>query len=113
MVSIPALVVLALATYRVARIFTVDSISEPWIAFLYRWAWNPPRPGHAAEPKAGAYRTWIYELLSCPLCLGVWTSGALYALWRWGGGVMRGVVVVLAVAGVQAVLQIKTTEPTA
>lgn len=98
------LVVVALATYRTARIFTVDSIAQPWITRLYAWAWDD-NEGHARPQPKGPVRTYVYELFSCPYCLGVWIAAVLWALARFGCSVTDALLVILASAGVQTFMQ--------
>lgn len=101
------LVVLAFAAYRATRIFTKDSITSDLRARLYAWAWNDDH-GQAADPIARSpMRTYVYEGLTCSFCLGVWVSLALYLLWRHAPDA-RGLIVVLAVAGGQALLASRT-----
>lgn len=104
MLSVPVLLVLAFATYRATRVFTTDTLSDEPRAALYRWAWRDSQTRPEPEPRA-AWRTYVYELATCPFCLGVWCAGVLYLLWRADSPVLRGLIVVLAIAGVQAVLQ--------
>lgn len=63
---------LSLATYRVWRIFAVDSITEPLRArFLFR---------------EGRVWEWVADLVTCPWCLGWWLSGAAVAAYvGWSG----------------------------
>lgn len=107
--TVGALAVMALATYRTTRIFTVDKLSEPWRVAVFAWAYVE-QPGSAPRPRGGAWRTWLYELISCPYCLSVWCAGALFLLWRWGGPSLRGLIAVLAIAGVAAFMQSHTRE---
>lgn len=99
-----ALVLVALATYRTARIFTVDSIAQPWITWLYAWAWDD-NEGRAQPQPNGPLRTYVYELFSCPYCLGVWIAAVLWALARYGCTVTDALLFILAAAGVQTFLQ--------
>lgn len=89
-----AIVVLAAATYRVARLVAVDTVTTPWRAVVYRFAWADPEPWDgpddrpeesdgAPQPRAG-WRTYVYEFVTCPHCLGVWIAiGAAVAWWHW------------------------------
>lgn len=107
MPSLAIVVVLGFAAFRVTRVATADSITQPWRELLYRFAWDADHPvvNHGLgivepAPRAG-WRTWFYELMTCPWCLGVWVSIGVYTLWRWGGDVGLAVVAVAGVAGVQ------------
>lgn len=110
-------VVVALASYRGARIVTKDTLTEPFREKLYAWTWDDTKPvqhgtGSEAEWVASAragWRTYVYELLTCPLCFGVWTAAGLYVLWRWSGSpAVRSGIVILALAGVQCFLASRT-----
>lgn len=111
-------VLLAFAAYRVARIVTTDTISIPFRERLYDWAWD--EENGKVERKAetaivtpvarAAWRTYVYELFTCPLCLGVWVAAALYCAWRWWDTeAVRAVIAIFAIAGAQCFLQ--TREP--
>lgn len=73
-----------LTVYRLARIVTVDTISQPWRRWLTR------------RYAAG----WMLDLLMCPYCLAVWFSAAAGVLtwqvptvWFWvalTGGIAGG-----------------------
>lgn len=117
MIDAVAFVVVALAAYRLTRIVTLDTISDPFRARLHRWAWNDDdpvegvddegRPAFFARPRA-AWRTWVDGLVTCPLCLGVWVSAATYAAWRWWDvAPVRAVIAIFAVAGLQCFLASK------
>lgn len=105
-------VVLGLAAFRITRICTTDTISDPIRERFYRWAWdeeNPQiigeRPNQQIAPRPrAAWRTWLYELATCQWCLGVWWSVAVYCAWRWGGDVALSILAVLAIAGAQGMI---------
>lgn len=75
---------LALASYRVTRLVTLDKITESVFERLrdqleYRWVSKHTRPGspeefHAIESET--YNSKLAYLLSCAWCLGFWVSGA-------------------------------------
>lgn len=116
------LVVCALAAYRLTRIVTTDTISEPWRDRLYRWAWVDPSADDYDErhadatrggefvpyPRQGGLRTYVNELFNCPWCFGVWVSAAVVAVWCWivrdGISVALYLAMVFAVAGAQGFL---------
>lgn len=109
-------VVLALAAYRIARVPTKDSISLAWRERLYAWAWDDENAEvqHTADgdvfvPKSrGSVRSYVYELLTCPLCLGVWVAAAVYSAWRWWDtDAVHAVIAIFAVAGLQCFLALK------
>lgn len=99
-----AVLVLALATYRAARLVSVDAISEGFRSRIYDWAWDDDGlPMH--EPVArGRVREWLWDLVDCPYCVGVWIGAGLILVWQsWEWG--RWGVILLAVTGLQAFLQ--------
>lgn len=72
-----AVVVAALAGYRLARLVAVDSITESLRVRLSEWAYRTPEPpeeppGKLTRGMRG--RRYIYELLSCVHCVGVWIT---------------------------------------
>lgn len=97
MIDILILVILAiLATYRLARLLSRDTILEGLRRSIYR---------KASNPASGWY--FIAELVKCPHCLGVWIAFftviilSLYFHWM----LLEGVLIWLAVAGGQSFLQ--------
>jgi hypothetical protein len=80
--DLPALLVLdALATYRLTRLVTDDTITEP----IRHWlgGWDP------AVLRVSRPRTW--DFITCPWCTSVWIGAgvvALTALWpvEWAYG---------------------------
>lgn len=114
--DLPALTVIALATYRLARLIAVDRITDAPRALVFAWAWRDTGQHDPSTPRGSgvtilkargrAPRQWAYELISCPVCVGPWAAGALY-LW-WGHvTALRWAVVILAVAGAQCFLAIR------
>lgn len=105
-------VVLALASYRVSRLVTQDTVTANLRGALFGWAWDEEHPitvgsgkdAHFEPAPRAAWRTYVYEGLTCPVCLGVWASGAVYAAWRWGGTVGRVGVAVASIAGAQTLI---------
>lgn len=65
---------LGLVVYRATRVFTIDTISEPWREWFYRQV-----------QKVGADKRslarWGHTLLTCPFCLSVWFSFLFVALY--------------------------------
>ena len=111
--SAVAYVLIALASYRIARAITVDTISAAARGRVYRWAWDDdtpiPIPGTTEySPTArGSVRTYLFDLVSCPVCMGVWVSAAVYATWRWwANDVTHAVIAIFAVAGLQCLLAV-------
>lgn len=86
------LVVLALATFRLARFVTADTFPL-WLPLrdriLDRW---PPRPGA------------VSELLACPWCCSVWLAAGLLAWWLLSPATLGPVAVILALSAVAGLL---------
>lgn len=97
--------VLGTASYRLTRLVTRDTITDGFRSGLARWAWDEHR-----EQWRGRFRRRVQQLLTCPFCLGVWISAAVYVwadLAQLGApetGIAGDVVLVAAVAGVQGLL---------
>lgn len=75
MITIPELVFLALAGYRLTQLGVHDAILDPIRDRIF--AWQARRP----ESKL---RTLVITLISCIYCLGWWLTGATlaaYLLW--------------------------------
>lgn len=79
--SDPWVFVLAvLAAYRLTRLVTTDSITEP---LFERVRWYFERRWHAKHDDLGSQTEWnskIAYMLSCAWCTGFWVSGALSVL---------------------------------
>ena len=120
MPDLVTIVILGLAAYRAARLIATDSLTQDARAALYRWAWlDPPdgerawscfdKDGNDAPCPRGRVRPYVYELITCPFCIGVWMSGAAFVVWAlWLGcfpNLAVSLLVVLAVAGVQSLAQ--------
>lgn len=107
MPSLAVVVVLAFATFRLARLVAIDSLTLPFRERIYDFAWTGEFPDGSARPEPVArapWRTYVYELVTCPHCIGVWWAIAVYCAWRWGGDVALGIIAVIAIAGAQSAL---------
>lgn len=101
-VDVLAFVVLVLASFRLTHLFVFDSILEP----LRRWLRGAPAPGVRAGAGPGPVRRWLSDLVGCYWCTGIWVAMGLLALQRlWPSPVTDGLLLVLAVAGGQALLE--------
>jgi hypothetical protein len=71
------LVLLSLATHKFTRIVTKDSITSPLRAPLVEYAGSQGAGELHENVRGGSpLRHALGELVSCPFCLGVWTSTA-------------------------------------
>lgn len=80
------------ATYRLVRLAIADEIFDEPRELLHEWC-----------EQGGAFRDWLYALITCPWCLGVWFSGFLTVATRRHrrGGFIYGFVWWMAVAAFQ------------
>lgn len=123
MPPLPIIVILAFATYRLTRLFTADRITEPLRDVLFRFAYKPLEgdeaqawlvmhkdakeiPSHV--PRGWEFRTWVYDLITCDQCLGVWWGCAVYVSWWLTFDVQTNVVeallTIMAICGLQSLL---------
>lgn len=95
--SAVGLAVCVLAAWRATRAVTVDAITQPFREWLVRWSFSE---------RAGHWREWVHDLLTCQHCLGFWLSGLVAAAWAFGDGLggYQGLVLWWAVAGGQSLL---------
>jgi hypothetical protein len=103
-------VVLAFAAYRMARAVALDDITLPFRERLYAFAWDDEEAevvdGNYVPKARAPWRTWLWSLFTCPLCIGFWISCALYACWRWlDYEAVHVIIVMFAIAGAQCFLQ--------
>lgn len=110
-----AFVVVALASYRLTRVVTTDTISEGFREAVERWAWDESvtvpcdcpdaargSRGCACSSPRARWRTWVDGLVSCAWCAGFWITAATYSCWRWlDVAPVRAIIVIFALAGVQ------------
>jgi hypothetical protein len=106
---IVALVVLALAVHRVARLLVVDSLLEPardwWVWFSYEAVHSRDMPAELSYKELAEVamddptHPKIVELAACVHCVGMWASFALTPVWCWGGTWGHRALLVLAAAG--------------
>ena len=88
--SIPswyALLLLALAAFRIWRLLAEDDILDRARRYVTRlpatWTENTPLPG--------SYRAGLGAFISCPWCLGFWIVLALWGAWQaWPHAVLVG-----------------------
>lgn len=85
--SVLTLVILALAAYRITRLFVNDEITvwlRDWLKS--RGYKDMVKIDYTGGVKAATIKTKnvvfarLYDLISCPWCFGMWASGAVVAL---------------------------------
>jgi len=89
------LILLALATFRLVRLFTYDHIT----AFLRDWV----RPA-----KDGTFLGTVRDLLNCPWCTGVWFAFLAYLGYSVSAELVMPLVLILAIAGIASFFQVFT-----
>jgi len=90
------LVVLGLATYRVARLITVDE-GPAQVFFRLRYRMGVYDLGENGQPASAWGRAF-----ECPHCIGVYVALVLWLLYPLPGGAV--VIDILAIAGLQSFL---------
>jgi hypothetical protein len=86
-------VLLALSVFRLARIVSSDQIAEPLRAPVTKEA------EEGSEPKGRGAQRALGELVSCPLCIGVWISAVLSYGLLWLPGPTRVLLAIFGAAG--------------
>ena len=89
------LIVLTLATYRLAQLVAQDVISEPLRAWISKRG--------AALEDLSLLRRWLSYLVHCVICVSVWAGLGLAALW-WYVPVSHWLIYGLAASGGAVVL---------
>lgn len=87
------LILLALATFRLVRLFTYDHIT----AFLRDWV----RPA-----KDGTFLGTVRDLLNCPWCTGVWFAFLAYVGYSVTPELVMPLVLILAIAALASFFQV-------
>lgn len=93
-----ALILDGLAVYRLTRLVTADTLTQPWRDRIIRWSylrWSDTiGPDEVAEDVMGSGSVqrmaeadehevpWLAQLISCRFCAGVWCA-ALVTAARW------------------------------
>lgn len=90
--------VIAIASYRIARFLVIDTLIEGIRNKLHLFLVN------RADKNGPLRLLWqkIYELTSCTWCAGFWVSAGVYAVYYYHGLVWP--IIVFAIAGVQGLL---------
>jgi hypothetical protein len=87
------LVLMALATFRLVRLFTYDHIT----AFLRDWL---------APARSGTFFGTVNDLLRCPWCTGVWFSFLIYVGYALARPEVMPLILILAIAALASFFQI-------
>ncbi|MGI5348687.1 DUF1360 domain-containing protein [Streptomyces sp. CA-250714] len=74
------LVLLTLATHKLARMVAKDAVTSPLRAPFARHRGTEAPAEMAEEPRGKGLRRAVGELLTCPFCLSPWAASALLVL---------------------------------
>jgi Protein of unknown function (DUF1360) len=99
----------AFATFRLTRLIVFDKITAFFRNFFLEEVEMKDEDGKVAtylKPKDGVIRGWIGELISCYWCTGVWCSIFLFCLYWFLPNVAAPVILILAIAGVAAIIEV-------
>ncbi|PLS16004.1 sporulation protein [Bacillus sp. M6-12] len=99
---------LSLASFRMTRLIVFDSITEFFRAPFFEEEEEINKQGETEiyiVPKKNGIRGFIGRLLSCYWCTGIWVSMIFYGLYLFIPGFFGPVLVVLAVAGLAALIE--------
>ncbi|MEH7177464.1 DUF1360 domain-containing protein [Neobacillus vireti] len=99
---------LALASFRLTRLFVFDKITEFIRAPFFDEVREENEEGTMEiyyVPKETPMRKFIGELLSCYWCTGVWMSVFVVAGYLWLPIIFVPIILILAVAGIAAILE--------
>lgn len=100
-----AFAVAALAAYRLTRFLVFDSLVGSHLDSGSAWSRRLDVLAYTSDGKDRSFlRGKLGDLLTCPYCVGFWVSLACWAGAWWGGRPVQYVLIVFAVAGVQAML---------
>ena len=93
--TITSLIVIGLATIRLARTISYNGVGEPLRKYFTRVAPDSCGAGMNVEPVGTGIRYTIGELIACPICSGTWSAFVMVVCWQY----IPAVVYVFAVAG--------------
>lgn len=96
----------AACVYRLAILITKDTITDRLRLWVGRHGWNPDltqRPGRVA-----ACWRWLFELITCPWCVGLWIAVGVVALTRFAPGVWQYPAMALALSAAAGFLAERT-----
>jgi hypothetical protein len=100
-----AVFIIALAAYRLTRFLVFDSLFGFNLASRSRMSGRLDRWAYTTDGKDRTYwRGKLADLLVCPYCTGFWVTIGVWASWFYGPTWLRVIVVLFAIAGVQAFL---------
>ncbi|MBD8067493.1 DUF1360 domain-containing protein [Bacillus sp. PS06] len=102
-------VMLCFASFRLTRLIVFDKITEFARRPFLREVEEVEADGEIItyiEVKGKGIRAWIGELLACYWCTGMWCAGFIYLLWFFYFELVGPVIMILAIAGVAAIIEL-------
>ena len=103
------LTLLAFASFRLTRLIVYDKITgfirAPFFEVEEQWL-DDGTVEETVTFKGSGLKRWIGELLRCHWCMGIWTSMLLYIGSQLAPGVFVPVVIILAIAGIAAIIEV-------
>ncbi|MFE8696398.1 DUF1360 domain-containing protein [Cytobacillus sp. FJAT-53684] len=106
--SFMELVILALASFRLTRLFVYDKITEFIRRPFFEEKEETNEKGETEiylVPLKGGLRGFIGNLLSCYWCTGIWSSLFLCLMYLYIPHIALPILLVLAVAGLAAIIE--------
>ncbi|MET3698326.1 uncharacterized protein DUF1360 [Bacillus oleivorans] len=99
---------LSLASFRLTRLVVFDKITE-FIRRPFFVEWTEVNENGEVEtyikPKEKGFQSWVGELISCYWCTGVWSALGLYGGYLAYPSLFQPIIVVLAIAGLAALIE--------
>ncbi len=71
----------ALAATRLMRAWLFEQVGEPFREPLVEWLEQPVIDNGVVDLRATSAKNWAYDLVTCPHCLGFWTTFVFILAW--------------------------------
>jgi hypothetical protein len=99
-INIGDVLLLGLATHKLSRIVTKDSVTSPFRAPFTQFVESAGAGEVNEEPRGNGMQRALGELLTCPWCVSPWLAGALTAAFTASPAVGRTIAAVLSTAAI-------------
>ncbi|WP_077211211.1 DUF1360 domain-containing protein [Bacillus dakarensis] len=102
------LVIISFASFRLTRLIVFDKITEFIRAPFFEEVFEVNEEGEEEVyfvPKKGRMKGFIGELISCYWCTGIWSSVGLCLFYLFWPSIATPILIILAVAGIAAVIE--------
>lgn len=100
------LVLLGLATHKVARIVAKDAVTSPVRAPFAQFRGSAGDAELAEQVRGMGWRKAVGELVTCPFCLGPWVAGAFVAGSTFAPSLTRAATTVFSAVAISDFLQL-------